>query len=359
MKTLDDNEEIKVFLDIEDIIKDTSEGKPYVFVKKELKQDINDVECSDELIIDLYKNVDKLNDDKVKYHMKIEKDGFYYDGFTTSEFSRQNFGINNYSKGDIYIGYWMDNKRHGSGYYHYKHEVSSDYGEYFFGDFNNNQIDSVGVYIWMHTDPNTTDYKSSSFDMQAGFISQGLFKTGIYFNKIEENYYIYYGGFSNLIQGYKTDKKGFFYDSIKKRSFIGHIKEDEIQTGYLILNNENPDDSKGSADVDYSKYQLTFLEMDDNQPVNVKKDNEIDIFDKEDIVEKTNKFIKILSPHEKDTFFEDCYNVLKSLLNFEKKEYRRNIKSTDEKEDLIKTFNELLDKKVFNDYFNKLGKIKK
>ena len=86
----------------------------------------------------------KWEDDDVTSNMfivKIEGSSSFF-GVINGLFEREGFGVNKYSNGDIYFGYFSENERNKHGIYSYKPKIENNYilSEYYYGLWKDNYI---------------------------------------------------------------------------------------------------------------------------------------------------------------------------------------------------------------------------
>lgn len=176
----------------------------------------------------------ELRDNLFLAELKSEKN--LYTGLVNYDMKRDHVGIHKYENGDIYLGEWKDNKRHGHGIYlHYKpKEKNIIMIEMFLGKWAEDKPANEGVYCWIEEKEKNYDFMKSGFHAFVGELNEDSFKRGIYLSKTgEEKFYIYYGAFKD---GLKNDEQCYFYDNdfTIDRVFRGRITDDVVQEGFFV-----------------------------------------------------------------------------------------------------------------------------
>lgn len=174
-----------------------------------------------------------------------------YVGLLDQNLIRQKIGIHQYDNGDIYVGEWKDNKRHGHGVYLHnvplpKKKVIIEMN---MGKWVDDVFDKEGVYVWMEEPENNDDILNCDFQAFAGEFDFAKFKRGVYLTLLNKKFYIYYGKFN---EGKKNDDCCYFYDNDLKidRVFRGIIKDEVVQEGFFITFHKEAID-----DVVFLKFQ--------------------------------------------------------------------------------------------------------
>ena len=97
--------------------------------------------------------IKKWEDDDITSNMFIIKiDGdCQFLGVINGLFEREGFGVNTYSNGDYYFGYFSENERNKHGIYSFKPKIENDLilSEYYYGSWKDNFKDGYGIYLWM------------------------------------------------------------------------------------------------------------------------------------------------------------------------------------------------------------------
>ena len=182
--------------------------------------------------------IKKWEDDDETSNMfiiKIEGENSFL-GVVNGLFEREGFGVNTYSNGDIYFGYFSENQRNKHGIYIYKPKLENNYilSEYYYGMWKDNYRDGYGIYLWLKENKSNlcfNNFESSSFKAYIGNISKNIFIKGTLLIKSGNNYYIYHGQFNS--EGKKHGELSFFYSAQKELLFYGSFIKDKFISGYI------------------------------------------------------------------------------------------------------------------------------
>ena len=180
----------------------------------------------------------KWEDDDVTSNMfiiKIEGDSSFF-GVINGLFEREGFGVNKYSNGDTYFGYFSENERNKHGIYSYKPKIENEYilSEYYYGLWKDNYRDDYGIYLWLKENKTTfpfSDFANSSFKAYIGNISQDVFTKGTLLIKSYDKYFVYRGFFNS--EGKKHGDLSFFYSSEKELLLYGSFENDNFISGFI------------------------------------------------------------------------------------------------------------------------------
>ena len=182
--------------------------------------------------------IKKWEDDDVVGNMfiiKIEGETPFL-GVVNGMFEREGFGVNTYSNGDIYFGYFSENQRNKHGIYSYKPKLENNFilSEYYYGMWKDDYRDGYGIYLWLRenkTNEPFNNFETSSFKAYIGNISKDIFTKGTLLIKSENNYYIYHGQFNS--EGKKHGDLSFFYSAQKELLLYGTFDNDIFISGYI------------------------------------------------------------------------------------------------------------------------------
>ena len=182
--------------------------------------------------------IKKWEDDDVVGNMfiiKIEGETPFL-GVVNGMFEREGFGVNTYSNGDIYFGYFSENQRNKHGIYSYKPKLENNFilSEYYYGMWKNDYRDGYGIYLWLRENKSNepfNNFETSSFKAYIGNISKDIFTKGTLLIKSENNYYIYHGQFNS--EGKKHGDLSFFYSAQKELLLYGNFDNDIFISGYI------------------------------------------------------------------------------------------------------------------------------
>ena len=182
--------------------------------------------------------IKKWEDDDVVGNMfiiKIEGETPFL-GVVNGIFEREGFGVNTYSNGDIYFGYFSENQRNKHGIYSYKPKLENNFilSEYYYGMWKDDYRDGYGIYLWLRENKSNepfNNFETSSFKAYIGNISKDIFIKGTLLIKSENNYYIYHGQFNS--EGKKHGDLSFFYSAQKELLLYGTFDNDIFISGYI------------------------------------------------------------------------------------------------------------------------------
>ena len=182
--------------------------------------------------------IKKWEDDDVVGNMfiiKIEGETPFL-GVVNGMFEREGFGVNTYSNGDIYFGYFSENQRNKHGIYSYKPKLENNFilSEYYYGMWKDDYRDGYGIYLWLRENKSNepfNNFETSSFKAYIGNISKDIFIKGTLLIKSENNYYIYHGQFNS--EGKKHGDLSFFYSAQKELLLYGTFDNDIFISGYI------------------------------------------------------------------------------------------------------------------------------
>lgn len=182
--------------------------------------------------------IKKWEDDDVVGNMfiiKIEGETPFL-GVVNGIFEREGFGVNTYSNGDIYFGYFSENQRNKHGIYSYKPKLENNFilSEYYYGMWKDDYRDGYGIYLWLRENKSNepfNNFETSSFKAYIGNISKDIFIKGTLLIKSENNYYIYHGQFNS--EGKKHGDLSFFYSAQKELLLYGTFDNDIFISGYM------------------------------------------------------------------------------------------------------------------------------
>jgi len=182
--------------------------------------------------------IKKWEDDDVTSNMFIIKteDDCPFLGVINGLFEREGFGVNVYSNGDNYFGYFSENERNKHGIYSYKPKIENNQiiREYYYGAWKDNYKDGYGIYLWLKENKDKTpftDFSNSSFKAYVGNISRDVFTKGTLLIKSDNNYFVYHGSFNP--EGKKHGDLSFFYSAQKELLLYGSFENDNYTSGFI------------------------------------------------------------------------------------------------------------------------------
>ena len=166
--------------------------------------------------------------------------GLSFLGIINGMFEREGFGVNTYKNGDIYFGYFSEDKRNKHGIYSYKPKIENNFisSEYYYGLWKDDYRNEYGVYLWLKENKNIisfSDFENAIFTAYVGNIDQDVFTKGTLLIKNENDNFIYHGSFNK--EGKKEGDLCFFY-SLKKNILIyGYFQNDIFISGHFATFN--------------------------------------------------------------------------------------------------------------------------
>ena len=249
--------------------------------------------------------IKKWEDDDVTSNMfiiKIEGDCSFL-GVINGLFEREGFGVNTYSNGDYYFGYFSENERNKHGIYSYKPKIENNniLSEYYYGSWKDNYKDGYGIYLWLKENKSTksfSDFSNSSFKAYIGNISRDVFTKGTLLIKSFDNYFVYHGTFNS--EGKKHGDLSFFYSAQKELLLYGTFENDNFISGFISTFND-----EGNL-IKICKYN-------NGEMVERKDINQIEI----DIVEKIMfNFRNVIMFKD---YFGDVYKEFGNVVKFKEK----------------------------------------
>ena len=249
--------------------------------------------------------IKKWEDDDVTSNMfiiKIEGDCSFL-GVINGLFEREGFGVNTYSNGDYYFGYFSENERNKHGIYSYKPKIENNniLSEYYYGSWKDNYKDGYGIYLWLKENKSTksfSDFSNSSFKAYIGNISRDVFTKGTLLIKSFDNYFVYHGTFNS--EGKKHGDLSFFYSAQKELLLYGTFENDNFISGFISTFND-----EGNL-IKICKYN-------NGEMIERKDINQIEL----DIVEKIMfNFRNVIMSKD---YFGDVYKEFGNVIKFKEK----------------------------------------
>jgi hypothetical protein len=175
-------------------------------------------------------------------------DKLLYMGTLSKELIRNGYGINFYNSSDIYLGYWINDKRNDTGIYIYRSKEEK-INEIFYGKWILGKKNGFGVYFWKNGNyPPLMDIFIGEFKDDK--ISDGLHVSGISTKGLPKNFY--YGKFNQ--DGQKEDENAISYSPQSDIVYLGKMTKGEFIEGtiykydknsqslYNIIKNDNEDE---------------------------------------------------------------------------------------------------------------------
>ena len=218
--------------------------------------------------------------DSDSYIAQITKSNMSFIGILNGKFEREGYGLNNFSNGDQYFGYFENDLRNRHGIYFWapQKKTSLIHEECYYGFWKDNKKDNRGLYLWMDEPEGNLDFQKANFDCYIGDIKDDKYTKGTYLTKKGDDYYLYYGLFDE--NGKKNDKNAFFYSS-NDRLIKGNIVNDNFSEGYIAYFNSET----GNLD------NFFFCKFGNDNFLNlIKKEKELNIDNVENIKCEMNTF---------------------------------------------------------------------
>lgn len=154
-------------------------------------------------------------EDIKNYIVLINYKDIYNGGLSIFDFkSRTRFGLNIYlnnSESLFYFGQWKNNQKSGIGFIKTNNYL-------YIGNFSNNKINGCGLL-----------YNKETGNYYFGQFNNGIFQKGFYCNFTKDIYYI-----GEFINNKKNDNFCCYFNSIKKKLYLGNIKDDLFIKGHII-----------------------------------------------------------------------------------------------------------------------------
>ena len=236
----------------------------------------------------------------IKIFEKTNKEKIIFIGIINNNFKREGLCINNYTNGDKYFGYYLDDLRNKSGLYIYNPKIISNkikkyiLYQYYFGLWKNDIKHEKGIYIWIKDE-----------------LINNNFKNDYNINKI-------YNPFQNYQKAnFELKKQGkncFYYCSKLEELFYGDYENDNFKEGYVSKFND-----KGEIkDIIYFKNKINKVNLEDKNIINI-----------------SNKIVKFRNTIKTKNHFEILFNIFKDIIDFK-----------NDKMNNIEIFNSLSDKQI-------------
>ena len=174
--------------------------------------------------------------------MENKDENLPFIGVVNFNFERFGYCLNTYINGDIYFGFYYKDIINKKGLYSYKPQIQNEFklSQYYLGEWKNNLLEGKGIYLWIkdHVD-NTASFNefiNPTFDAFVGVSEKGLFKKGVLLKYIDNNFLMYYGGFSP--EGKKEGNSCFYYSNKLDKICYGTYKDNIFIEGFVGKFNE-------------------------------------------------------------------------------------------------------------------------
>ena len=259
------------------------------------------------------------------YISEIKKGDIHFIGVLDSNLVKQGYGYMSLPNNEKYFGIYTDDLRSKHGIYQYPDKIQGDKieREFFFGVFNEGNVDSRGVYLWITEDKNVSmfnNFDDADFSCFIGDLNSKHFIKGTYMTKKGENYYVYYGNFNENNE--KNGDEVFYYNSDKDELMFGKVQKDKFIDAYLSIFDEEGNIKNGIF-VNYNeKGKITDYKQKEEIP------------DKSVVFDKMFDFRNIIL--EKD-YFGEIFETFKTTMAFIASEV--NLESFDSQDKFPKLIN--------------------
>jgi hypothetical protein len=278
------------------------------------------------------------SDENDSYISQITRTPVSFIGILNGKFEREGYGINNFSNGDKYLGYFEDDKRSKHGIYLFNPKITDDIieQECYYGFWKNNKKNHHGIYIWMKENINNTDFDNANFSAYIGEIRNDQYKRGSFLTKDDDNYYLYHGNFD--ADGTKNDDKAFFYSAKNDRLIRGKIVNNVFVNGYVAF-----------FDEEGEVRDLVYVEFDSKDKVKaLKQSDEMEEDEKNNAQEDLTRFRNVILDTD---YFGELYQRYKDVKSFIN-EHMNTIEVLDDKDkfpDIIKLCVDYNNNNIYDD----------
>ena len=237
------------------------------------------------------------------YITQINRENVTFVGVLNENFQRNGYGFNDYKNGDKFFGYYKEDKKNTHGIYFWEPDRVNGIlkKEVYYGFWKDNKKDNHGCYLWVEEEQGNKDFEKTNFDTYIGLIDEDKYKRGTYLSKNGDDYYLYYGEFSE--NGKKTDDNAMFYTSADKL-IKGKIENDEFKEGYIGIFDS---DSGDLTDFMF----CTFGDKSSVSLIKLEKDLDKDLVDK--IKDEMITFRNVIL---EDDYFGNVYSKYNEVKDF-------------------------------------------
>ena len=238
------------------------------------------------------------------YISEIKKGDIHFIGVLDSNLVKQGYGFMSLPNNEKYFGVYTDDLRSKHGIYQYPDKIEGNKieREFFFGVFNEGNVDNRGVYLWITEDKNVpmfNSFEDADFSCFIGELNSKHFIEGVYMTKKGENYYLYYGKFNENNEKHGDD--GFYYNSEKDELMYGKIVKNKYINSYLSVFDDEGNIKNG-----------IYVNYDENGKITDYKQKE-EMPDKSGIFDKMFDFRNIIL--DKD-YFGEVFETFKNTMEF-------------------------------------------
>jgi hypothetical protein len=238
------------------------------------------------------------------YIAEIKKGDIHFIGVLDSNLVKQGYGFMSLPNNEKYFGIYTDELRDKHGIYQYPDKIEGNKieREFFFGVFNEGNIDNRGVYLWIKEDKNVpmfNNFDDADFSCFIGDLNSKHFIEGTYMTKRGENYYVYHGKFNENNE--KDGEGAFYYNSEKDELMYGTVEKNKFKNAYLTIFDNEGNIKNG-----------IFVNYDEKGKISDYKQKE-EIPDQSEIFDKMFKFRNIIL--DKD-YFGEVFETFKTSMEF-------------------------------------------
>ena len=151
-------------------------------------------------------------------------------------FKRDGYCLNTFLNGDVYFGNYNNDLRNKQGLYSFKPIKKENFllSQFYYGLWKNDFFHGKGIYLWLQEEENKkpfTDYDNAKFEAFVGNSNEGIFQKGALLSKEGNNFFVYYGLFSE--NGKKEGNKCFYYSSKLEKICYGNFNDGIFVEGYV------------------------------------------------------------------------------------------------------------------------------
>ena len=238
------------------------------------------------------------------YLVEIKKANIKFNGVLNKTFERDGYGIHHFENGDLYFGFFREDKRNFNGVYFWPPEEKNGriLSEIYYGYWKDNLKDSNGIYIWLDESKNNRDFDNTNLEAYVGKFEDGLYSIGTYLQKTADDYYLYYGKFTK--NGAKNDENGFFYSSNLDRLFHGKIDNDVFIHGYVVYFDSEAGTIQTIIHANFDK---------DSKVTNIILEKDLQEDEKEKESQLCSRFRDVILGID---YFGELYQKIKDVSNF-------------------------------------------
>lgn len=179
--------------------------------------------------------------DNLMFVVEDKEENTSFLGVVNFMFQREGYCLDNFMNGDLYFGYYLNDRRNKQGFYTFKPRIKDNIiiNEYYYGLWKDDLIHGRGINLWLKLKKGEKpfeDFDKANFIAFVGNCEFGSFKKGALLSKEKDDYFLYYGTFSK--DGQKEGNNCFYYSSKLEQLYFGTFKGGVFQKGYFCLFDE-------------------------------------------------------------------------------------------------------------------------